>query len=100
MIYGGACHATRPEASSGEDDGTHVPYGDFVVDLDEILVLDLASKVWLPTNKGYWPLRGGVNGIAALDDGSILIQGGMHSDPGAEMPTWKSGLVVLDLDLD
>lgn len=71
------------DSSSDEEE---VVYGDRVVDLGDIQLLDLQTETWLKCASSYPPLRGGVN--AMFTSGSkVYLSGGMHSDAGARMPT-------------
>ena len=77
-----------------DDDGAAVAYGDRVVDLGDVQLLDLKTSTWLRCESSYPPLRGGVNALFRVGR-KIYISGGMHSDPGARMPTWTGELAEL-----
>ena len=74
-----------------DDDGAAVAYGDRVVDLGDVQLLDLKTSTWLRCESPYPPLRGGVNALFRVGR-KVYISGGMHSDPGARMPTWTGEL--------
>jgi len=83
FLFGGARHhleLTPPAA-----------YGDVVDDMDSLHVLNLNTRAWLPTTQCHASLRGGVLGMAPLDGGSVLLFGGMRSNPGEEMPIFLGG---------
>ena len=99
VVFGGACHYSEPGSA----------YGDLVMDLYDFCIVDLQTGVWLPTH-GCWSkvLRGGVNACVTLaaqfagtadmlnHDRSqpltVLLHGGMHSEPGEHMPVFKEDL--------
>ena len=90
LVFGGACHAPVA-AASDDDDEEEVVYGDRVVDLGDVQLLDLQTHCWLPCDSEYSSLRGGVNALFRIGE-TVYVSGGMHSDPGARMPTWTGEL--------
>ena len=66
----------------------------------DMWVLDVLTETWLRVaGDGFWPMRGGVN-AAVCAHGHAIIFGGMHSDPGAVMPTFKGNAAALCVELD
>ncbi len=62
-------------------------------------VLDVLTQTWLRVaGDGFWPMRGGVNAAVSVR-GHVLVFGGMHSDPGAFMPTFKRDAAALCVEL-
>eukprot|EP00929_Paragymnodinium_shiwhaense_P040710 TRINITY_DN21218_c0_g1_i10.p1 TRINITY_DN21218_c0_g1~~TRINITY_DN21218_c0_g1_i10.p1 ORF type:complete len:333 (-),score=15.51 TRINITY_DN21218_c0_g1_i10:55-1053(-) len=76
-------------------------YGNVVIDMSDFWWFDFSSSSWICCETTYWPLRGGVNGSLLLGEGpeSLLLIGGMHSDPGASMPDFSDEIVELSLPL-
>ena len=76
-------------------------------------ILDLATWTWYCASAAsYPPLRGGVNAVVRCPSGftaaapcrdagseTVLVCGGMHSDPGTRMPSFKGEIAAFILNL-
>ena len=80
LVFGGAAHESSRHSSDGEE---QLPYGDRVVDMGDVNVLDTETQAWLPCNSRC--VRGGVNATFQAN-GFLFLSGGMHSDAGSPMP--------------
>lgn len=87
-LFGGAAHA----------DADNPVYGDRVEDLGDMFVLDWKTRTWLTCRSTYLPQRGGVNACALVGE-ELFVFGGMHSDQGAETPTFKDHVSVVPTSL-
>lgn len=91
VAYGGAYRKQRIEANEDEIQA----YGDIVRDVPDIYVLDLTLQYWIKS-----PCQGPVSSVHTcnvIDENRVLIVGGMHSDPGAEFPTFHDSVQLLTL---
>lgn len=92
LVFGGACHSD-PEPGQ--------TYGEMVVDLDDVALLHVPTRTWLPS-EGLPRLRGrrgGTGTSISMEDGRRFVFGGMNSDGGQEMPNFLNELTeVVGLD--
>mmetsp|Transcript_98166 Transcript_98166/g.225262 ORF Transcript_98166/g.225262 Transcript_98166/m.225262 type:complete len:353 (+) Transcript_98166:146-1204(+) len=83
-IFGGAAHNTTDSAL----------YGDRVLDMDDMHVLDMHACTWIPCLSKNTKQRGGVNAVATVGK-EVYVIGGMHSDAGADMPTFVGDISLV-----
>lgn len=90
VLFGGAAHRCEPASQA---------YGDILEVMDTMHVLNLRTQAWLPLNVREPGMRGGVLAMTPASDGSMLFFGGMHSDDGAQEPTFRNGAWRVNIGL-
>lgn len=117
FLFGGAAHQAGSSFALSA-------YGDVVIDLCDLHVLDLTTQCWVRCHgNGYPALRGGVNAVVrtpcsnaspreqepkqgdrrsvldASGDSQVWVLGGMHSDSGSQFPVFKGDVAALSIRL-